>query len=242
MFDDPKAEQEGDDDAADAEGDGGAAEAEVEAEGTEGEDAAASKRLKTEDGAAASSGTGAELGTLAKPTTRKERKQRKREARRLAKEDRKPRKVRVKVNALPRATERINALMPQLVEAIKRGGPLLRQKLFQVSFLDTTVGDTLVTLFYHKKLDEEWKQAAETLREELGVATVLGRAKKQLLQLPRNFVTETLMVNGTQIQQRQIEGSFTQPNAKICEHMLQWALDVTSGASSKASLVLSRPV
>jgi len=242
MFDDPKAEQEGGAEAAaaDAAAGDGAAEGDAEAEVTEGKEEA-SKRLKTEDGTASAAPSGGgdtaeeagNLSTLSKPTTRKERKQNKRQARKVAKGEQKPRKVRVKIATLPRATERINVLMPQLVEGIKKAGAVLKQKLFQVNFLDTTVGDTLVTLFYHKKLDEEWSQAAEVLRVELGVSTVLGRAKKQVIPVPRNFVTEELTVGGKTIQQKQIEGSFTQPNAKICESMLGWALDVTSGASSK---------
>jgi len=90
-------------------------------------------------------------------------------------------------------------------------------------------GDTLVTMVYHKKLDEAWQKEAEALKSKLNVSSLMGRAKKQQIQLDRNWVVEELTVDGRQIKQQQIEGSFTQPNAKICQHMLEWSIDVTKG-------------
>ena len=39
-------------------------------------------------------------------------------------------------------------------------------------------------------------------------------------------MTEALEVNGKTFRYRQIEGSFTQPNAQVCQKMLTWACDV----------------
>ena len=38
-------------------------------------------------------------------------------------------------------------------------------------------------------------------------------------------MTEALTVNGKTFRYRQIEGSFTQPNAQVCQKMLTWACD-----------------
>lgn len=42
--------------------------------------------------------------------------------------------------------------------------------------------------------------------------------------LSKDYVTETLLVNGRQYHYQQIENSFTQPNAEVNQKMLSWAL------------------
>ena len=118
-------------------------------------------------------------------------------------------------------SERINTLMPPLLEAIN-SSELLRKRLFSSEFLTTLSGDALITLIYHKPLDEAWEQEARALQEHLGVP-VLGRSRKQKLVLDRDYVIEKLDINGRVYQYKQVEGSFTQPNGHICRSMIQWA-------------------
>lgn len=132
----------------------------------------------------------------------------------------------IRMDNYPVAGERINQLMPQLLDAI-REQPLLRQRLFQVEFLTTLAGDALITLIYHRQLTAEWAQAAGQLQDKLGVKLV-GRARKQKLVLNKDYVWETLEVAGRQLHYKQIEGSFTQPNPWINQAMLTWAQEVTS--------------
>ena len=40
--------------------------------------------------------------------------------------------------------------------------------MLQANFHTTLAGEAMVTLIYHKKLDEEWKIAARELRDALG--------------------------------------------------------------------------
>ena len=101
--------------------------------------------------------------------------------------------------------------------------PLLRKRLFQVEFLTTLSGQALITLIYHKKLDEAWQSAAELLQQQLG-AGIIGRSKKQKLVLKDDYITETLDVSGQRFHFQQVESGFTQPNAKVNEKMLGWAL------------------
>ncbi|KFF47616.1 tRNA (uracil-5-)-methyltransferase [Gammaproteobacteria bacterium MFB021] len=131
----------------------------------------------------------------------------------------------VRVDRFPVAGERINALMPQLLDAI-RDDTTLRRKLFQVEFLTTLSGEALVTLIYHKPLDAEWEQRARELQATLGVA-LIGRSRKQRLVLERDHVWERLTVEGREFHYQQVENSFTQPNAEICRAMLGWARDAT---------------
>lgn len=249
MFDTPKADQ----------GDAKEEAAPDEEEGrAKDEEEPASKRVKTEGNAtAAGHAEGAEegakegtdeageaagpemleVGTLAHPTTKSERRKAKRIAKHAAKIKAKgpqaEKKVRVKITALPRASKQINDLMPKVLERV-HANPLLKDRLFQVNFISTLAGDTLITLLYHKKLNEAWTEAARTLKADLGVDVILGRAKKQVIQLDRNYVVEELTVNGRKIKQKQVEGSFTQPNAIICQKMLEWSLDVTAAATDNS--------
>ncbi len=132
-------------------------------------------------------------------------------------------KTPIAIDHFPIACERIQTLMPVLRERLKNS-PLLRQKLFQVEFLSTLAGDTLITLIYHRKLLDDWNIEAAALATELDVA-IVGRSRKQKVILSRDYVTETLPVAGCEYHYRQYEQAFTQPNARMNIRMLEWALD-----------------
>lgn len=131
----------------------------------------------------------------------------------------------VRVDQFPVASERINELMPLLLEAV-REDQVLGRKLFQVDFLTTLSGEALITLIYHRPLGEDWESAARALEQRLGVM-IIGRSRKQRLVLTSNHVWERLAVEGRELHYQQVENSFTQPNAAICQSMLGWALDAT---------------
>jgi tRNA (uracil-5-)-methyltransferase len=131
-------------------------------------------------------------------------------------------KIPIPIDDFPIACDRIQVLMPRLRRRL-RDNTELRRKLFQVEFLSTLAGDTLVTLVYHRKLDEAWREAAGALSAELGIALV-GRSRKQKVVLERDYVTESLPVSGRSFHYRQYEQAFTQPNARVNIHMLEWAL------------------
>ena len=105
---------------------------------------------------------------------------------------------------------------------------LLRRSLFQVEFLTTLSGDALITIIYHKKLDEAWETEARAMQARLGFP-VIGRSRKQKIVLERDYVTETLTVDGKQFHYRQIEGGFTQPNGDVNQKMLSWARSASEG-------------
>lgn len=130
-------------------------------------------------------------------------------------------KTPLEVTDFPVATELVNNLMKQVLEAVHEDSQL-RNRLFQVEFLSTQSGDALITLVYHKKLDEEWAERGRHWQEQWGFP-VIGRARKQRLVLSRDYVDEILTVNGKDYQFRQYENSFTQPNAGVCEKMVGWA-------------------
>ena len=124
----------------------------------------------------------------------------------------------------PIASPRINELMPRL-KAAWQASETLGHKLFQVEFLTTLSGDALITLAYHRPLDDAWEQAAEPLAAILG-ASIVGRSRGQRRVVGRDYVSESLRVAGREFRYRQPEGAFSQPNGAVCQKMLGWAYDV----------------
>ncbi|MEQ9565320.1 MAG: tRNA (uridine(54)-C5)-methyltransferase TrmA, partial [Pseudomonadales bacterium] len=127
------------------------------------------------------------------------------------------------IRDFPPASTAIRTLMPRLLDGIK-AEEILRKRLFRIEFLSTTTGEILVTLIYHKPLDDQWKLAAETLASGLKI-NLIGRAKKTKILIGNDYVTETLNVDGSRYQMRQIESTFTQPNAGVNEQMVAWACE-----------------
>lgn len=142
-------------------------------------------------------------------------------------------KQRIRVDQFPAASVLINQLMPLLMAEI-RHNTTLRHKLFQIDYLSTLSGKAVISLLYHRKIDQHWQLAAQKLRDELRQqgfdVHLIGRATKTKLCLDQDFVDESLPVAGREIIYRQVENSFTQPNAAVNIHMLEWALDVTQHA------------
>ncbi|KAA0694951.1 tRNA (uridine(54)-C5)-methyltransferase TrmA [Halopseudomonas laoshanensis] len=129
----------------------------------------------------------------------------------------------VLIEQLPIASRRINELMGPLLEACK-AEPLLGRKLFQIEFLTTLSGEALVTLCYHRPIDEQWDAAAQVLAEQLGIM-LIGRSRGRKRVLQRDHVVEELQVADRTWSYQQVEGGFTQPNGHVNQHMLSWALD-----------------
>lgn len=137
----------------------------------------------------------------------------------------------IRMDSFPVASRLINALMPELLNYI-RHKPTLRQKLFQVEFLTSTTKQALISMIYHRQLDDEWDQEVQVLKQYLaqfGHIEIVGRARKQKRCIDRDWITETLTIDGKPFHFQQVENSFTQPNAAVNEHMISWALAATKG-------------
>ncbi len=117
-------------------------------------------------------------------------------------------------------SKRINQLMPELLHYINEY-LVLRQKLFSVEFLTSTLGEALITLIYHKRLDSIWSAEAISMQNHLG-AYIIGRSRGQKLVLTQDFVSESFFVNDRVLTYRQTESCFTQPNAEINQKLLHW--------------------
>ena len=140
-------------------------------------------------------------------------------------------KAQYRVDQFPAASRLINDVMGPLIDAV-RANPCLRRRLFQVDFLSTLSGELVVSLLYHRPLDDAWIEAARALKAELSAAgftlDLIGRARKVKIPLDRDYVIERLQVGDSTYTYQQYENSFTQPNGKVAEQMLTWATDCTA--------------
>jgi tRNA (uracil-5-)-methyltransferase len=127
------------------------------------------------------------------------------------------------IDDFPIASQRINELMPRL-KAAWQASEELSNRLFQVEFLTTLAGDAMVTMCYHRPLDEAWEVVARQLAADLGVS-VIGRSKGKRLVIGRDYAVEKLDVAGRVFSYRQPEGAFTQPNGAVNQKMLSWAFE-----------------
>lgn len=137
-------------------------------------------------------------------------------------------KQKIRVDQFDPAAPLISEIMQVMMDKLRQND-VLRRKLFQIDYLSTLSGEILVSLLYHKQLDNDWLNAINALRSELQQTykiDFIGRARKQKIVLGNDFVTEQLTVNGQTYQYQQVENSFTQPNAKVNEKMLEWAQDL----------------
>lgn len=115
----------------------------------------------------------------------------------------------------------IAELMPKTIEALN-SSDLLRSRLFEAHFLDGK--KPLLTLIYHKKLDEEWRGEAQKLSEKLGIS-VAGRSKGKKYVFGDEFVKVDLSVGSRTLRYALAENGFSQPNKKLNEAMLKWSIE-----------------
>lgn len=138
-------------------------------------------------------------------------------------------KEKYRVDNFPPASCLINDVMQALLELV-RPSELARRKLFQIDYLSTLSNEIIVSLLYHKPLDEEWESEIRRIEKKLSEQFnihIIGRARRQKVVLSQDYVIEQIPVNGKNYLFKQIENSFTQPNAGVNSKMIEWALAVT---------------
>jgi len=127
----------------------------------------------------------------------------------------------VLIDECPQVSQPIFDLMPKLLKAIQENN--IDFKLFGADFLSSNSGEIVVSLLYHRKLDTAWKEVVSKIAFELGIY-IIGRSRKQKVTIEQDYVTEILNINKEEFRFKYIENSFTQPNSKVNEEMITWAL------------------
>ena len=126
----------------------------------------------------------------------------------------------LQIKSCPKVTTQIAELMDPLRKLIKEN-ETLRRSLFSIEFLSSST-KILVSLLYHKKIDESWDKHAKGLEKKLGI-TVIGRSKKVKRVISDDFVLDELHVDRKPYMYKIIEGGFSQPNSFVNAKMIEWA-------------------
>ena len=129
----------------------------------------------------------------------------------------------INIHECPKVIEPIEKRMWKLLDKINASQEVLKQRLFAVEFLATTTDECLITMLYHRKLDDVWSEEAKLLESELN-CKVMGRSRKQKVLLSDEFVTEKLDIDGRTVTYVQYESGFTQPNPTVNVKMIEWAI------------------
>lgn len=132
----------------------------------------------------------------------------------------------VKIDEYSFGSQVMCSLMPALMDAINERD-IIKRKLFQIEFLTTTTEEVLVTLIYHRELDSAWEEEANPLQTQFN-CKIIGRSRKQKVTLCDDYVIEHMDVDGETFKYQQVETGFTQPNAGVCNAMLNWAVSASS--------------
>ena len=132
----------------------------------------------------------------------------------------------VLIEECPMVIKPIEDLMWPLLESIKEME--MGFKLFGLDFLSSSEGEIAISMLYHRRLDEAWNVQANALAKKHNIK-VIGRSRKQKVVLGEDFVTETLEISAKKYTFRHIENSFTQPNPRVNEKMVGWALEQFKG-------------
>jgi tRNA (uracil-5-)-methyltransferase len=117
-------------------------------------------------------------------------------------------------------SESIAAQMQPLLDAITPN-EILRHRLYSVEFLSSSTGELLVTLIYHKKIDEAWLREARKLAQDLGI-DLIGRSRGVRLVVTREYIDETLQIDGKPYRFRLYDTGFIQPNSGVNARMVGW--------------------
>ena len=132
------------------------------------------------------------------------------------------------VEECPQVAQPIANLMPKLLKEIKEKE--VGFKLFGVDFLSSSDGEIVVSFLYHRKLDAQWIEKAKQIAKSLDIY-IIGRSRKQKEIVGQDYITETLNIEGKEYKFNYIENSFTQPNPRVNEQMIAWAMKNFDGLS-----------
>ena len=102
----------------------------------------------------------------------------------------------------------IQNLMPKLRNSIN-SSKFLNHKLFQVNFRTNSDDSILVTLIFHKKLDDNMKAEAQKLSNEFEIAINI-RSRKDIYSTGNDLLADKLNINNILLYQT--DQSFYQPN------------------------------
>jgi tRNA (uracil-5-)-methyltransferase len=147
------------------------------------------------------------------------------------------RNIPCEIKSFPCGSVLMNTLMQKFKEALK-DFPALCFTLFEVRFVTTQSDNAVITLCYKCPMKPEWQAEADRAALLLNVK-IVGRSRKvKKIAGEDETIEEIYTVNNRALKYYQTEGAFSQPNAKVCEKMLEWALNATNDSHDRDLLEL----
>jgi tRNA (uracil-5-)-methyltransferase len=138
----------------------------------------------------------------------------------------------VPITACSIVAKPIATIMQPLLQEIAPN-EILRKRLFAVEFLSSSTNELLVTLIYHKKIDEVWQKEAQKAAEKLGI-DLIGRSRGVKIVVTKEYIDERLQIEGKPYYFRLYDTGFTQPNSGVNQAMIAW---VKQGLNSGIDLL-----
>ena len=148
------------------------------------------------------------------------------------------------IKTFPRGTVFLNTLMDSVRCVLKKPEfAVLSKLLFEVRFVCTKTEQAVIVLLYHRPLVENWAELATKALDEINpdkskhIVKLIGRSNKVKVVVggEDDIIEEKLTVTQEgrfrDVFLYQTEGAFSQPNAAVCEKMLNWVLDITASPS-----------
>ncbi|AQW80550.1 tRNA m5U54 methyltransferase [Campylobacter pinnipediorum subsp. pinnipediorum] len=142
-------------------------------------------------------------------------------------------KSKIFIDECPKVSKPIFDIMPKLLN-ILRNNTHLKERLFGVEFLDVN-SKLLLTLLYHKKLDDDFKNVIDDLQKSLDVF-VIARSKGKKISNQDISLVEKLIINNKEYKFTFSENAFVQPNKQVNQKMIQWALSCVDNADDLLEL------
>ena len=114
----------------------------------------------------------------------------------------------------------IQKVMSELL-ALINANEIVKKKLFQVNFRTSGI-KVLVSLIYHRPLDEDWKAEAFKIQNALSDVSIIGRSKKAKVLVGDEDLEITYEINGSSFKILQNDLVFFQPNIYLYPLMMEF--------------------
>ncbi|CAD7287170.1 tRNA (uridine(54)-C5)-methyltransferase TrmA [Campylobacter suis] len=137
------------------------------------------------------------------------------------------------INECPKVAKPIAKLMPDVLKNLQ-SNEMLKTRLFGVEFLACTSG-VLLTLLYHKKLDENFQNELKVFASKLNI-TALARSRGQKILSDELSLIDELEIDKKIYKLSLSENAFTQPNKAVNEKMISWARSCVQNSSDLLEL------
>jgi len=127
-------------------------------------------------------------------------------------------KIHMDVSIIPHSS--IQKIMPSLISQIENS-KIMKKKLFQINFR-TSGSKILVSMIYHKILDENWEKEAQIIKNNFNNVSIIGRSKKQKVSVGDEDLKLTYDCGESSFKILQNDLVFFQPNFYLYSLMISF--------------------